>query len=88
LERFFRIDHMDQIHSSRKELVFGDVLVEDSSEHGERWLERHPQGRLILVNRYKVPRFKRPIDGNPRVTVVEDLSQLPEILHEESHRDV
>jgi len=40
-----------QIHTAHKELIGGDVLIEDSLEIAERWQKAHPSGIAILTDR-------------------------------------
>jgi 5'(3')-deoxyribonucleotidase len=79
LQRHFDIWHKDQIHTHRKDLIHGDWLVEDSSEYAEMWLRRNPNGRVAYINRYGTTP-KRPIEGHPRIIVLNDLHRLPEII--------
>jgi 5'(3')-deoxyribonucleotidase len=48
LEYFFNISHKDMIHTGRKELVHGDILVDDKLETIEKWSKRWPHGHAII----------------------------------------
>lgn len=48
LEMLFDISHKNVIHTGRKELIEGDILVDDKVEHIYEWSNRHPEGHAIL----------------------------------------
>lgn len=48
LERELQIDSHHQIHTSAKELVRVDVLVDDRPANVAKWSEAFPQGRALL----------------------------------------
>lgn len=50
LEHFFEISHKDQIHTSRKELVCGDFLLDDKLETIQKWADKWPKGNAIIWN--------------------------------------
>lgn len=39
------------IHTSHKDMVTGDVLIEDHPENARTWQTAHPWGRAILIDR-------------------------------------
>lgn len=41
----------DVVHTDRKSLVAGDILIEDSTHNAEEWLYAHPSGLAILIDR-------------------------------------
>jgi 5'(3')-deoxyribonucleotidase len=44
--------HVNKIvHTAHKELVAGDVLIEDSIENAHKWLSAHPGKLVILLDR-------------------------------------
>lgn len=48
LEEHFGLSHKKMIHTGLKELVFGDIFVDDKPEHVIRWLKRHPAGHAVI----------------------------------------
>lgn len=48
LEEHFGLSHKKMIHTGLKELVFGDIFVDDKPEHILRWSKRHPTGHAIV----------------------------------------
>lgn len=48
LEKHFGISHKKMIHTGLKELVFGDIFVDDKPEHIINWSRRHPAGHAIV----------------------------------------
>lgn len=48
LERHLGVKPREVTHSHRKELVRGDVLVDDKMETVVAWQEAHPQGKAFL----------------------------------------
>jgi len=48
LEGHFGLSHKKMIHTGLKELVFGDIFVDDKPEHIINWSKRHPAGHAII----------------------------------------
>lgn len=63
------------VHTDKKGLVGGDILVEDSPENIEGWLEEHRKGWAFLVDRP----WNRG-DLCKRTTRVSDLDTIPRLL--------
>jgi 5'(3')-deoxyribonucleotidase len=65
-----------------KRLIAGDVLIEDRAPTVQQWLEAHPNGRAILIdrpwNRYTGdhPRMKRANDYDEAIELVRKWSRL------------
>lgn len=51
LHRHFDVDQHHVVHTSAKQLVRGDVFVDDKPEHVERWRAAHPDGRAFIWDR-------------------------------------
>ncbi len=49
IQRSYR--DMQVVHTAHKELVRGDVLIEDHAVNLDRWLVAHPEGRGVLIDR-------------------------------------
>jgi 5'(3')-deoxyribonucleotidase len=74
LEKFFDISHKDVIHTGRKELVDGDIFVDDKVEHVVKWARAHPSKHAILwAQRYNE---KGEHEGFPNVTRIGSWSNL------------
>lgn len=53
LEKHFGISHRDVIHTGRKELVDGDIFVDDKVDHVVKWAKDHPtKWALLWAQRY------------------------------------
>lgn len=52
IHRTFGIDGHNVIFASRKDLVFGNIFIDDRKENVESWVKRHPDGLGFL--------FKQP----------------------------
>ena len=64
LLQHFEIPYGDVLPIRRKELVAGDVLIDDKVEHVERWQAAHPEGRAFI---YDQP-YNREADLPFRIT--------------------
>jgi len=74
LEMLFDISHKDVIHTGRKELIHGDILVDDKVEHVVAWQKAHPHGQAILWGqRYNE---KGAYEGNPHIKRVQGWNEL------------
>jgi 5'(3')-deoxyribonucleotidase len=68
LSPLFSADDVLFVRSKRKALIAGDVLVEDHPGIAAAWLEAHPDGRAILVDRpWNRPGAKEFVE-HPRLT--------------------
>jgi 5'(3')-deoxyribonucleotidase len=86
LEKHFGISHKKMIHTGLKELVFGDILIDDKPEHIEKWAKRWRSGHAIIwdqrYNREEDLRGKniyRAVGWNDLTVLVRRLVRLEHI---------
>lgn len=65
-------------HSTDKQYVAGDVLIEDYPKTLDQWLARHPEGRGFLVDH-----LYNQVWEHPRCIRVRDVAQAATILENE-----
>jgi 5'(3')-deoxyribonucleotidase len=67
LSPLFSLDDVLFVRSARKPMIRGDVLVEDHPGTAAAWLEAHPEGTAILVDRpWNQPTSKEYVE-HPRM---------------------